>query len=219
MLNIDSLKETQLYEALHAGYMDCHEGKMKAVREVLNGSAGQEGQGDYDVFVTMHANEDLVSVLEEGRYAEQMKEVEKNILNLDVFPTRHKLWEDSMWADKGIRIMPCEDFMVFYSVDEENMKANIVRVMYRDMEEETDWDEDEEDDTISQDKEYKYERTIYWSRIDHCYIVEIPELKGCFAEGNTIENAVTNSNEAIAKWIEREREAGNEIPLDEGREY
>ena len=35
----------------------------------------------------------------------------------------------------------------------------------------------------------KYERIIYWSDDDNKYIVEVPELSGCMADGETIEEA------------------------------
>ena len=37
---------------------------------------------------------------------------------------------------------------------------------------------------------HKYERIIYWSDIDDKFIVEVPELSGCMADGNTAEEAL-----------------------------
>ena len=36
---------------------------------------------------------------------------------------------------------------------------------------------------------YKYERIIYWSDIDNKFIVEVPELSGCMADGDTVFSA------------------------------
>ena len=33
--------------------------------------------------------------------------------------------------------------------------------------------------------ELKYELVIYWSREDDCYVVVVPELPGCLADGKT----------------------------------
>lgn len=39
----------------------------------------------------------------------------------------------------------------------------------------------------------KYELIIYWSNEDDCFVVEIPELPGCFADGKTYSEAVANA--------------------------
>ena len=57
---------------------------------------------------------------------------------------------------------------------------------------------------------YKYERIIYWSNDDNSFIVEVPELLGCMADGATIE-------EAIKEWIEVTLERGLEVPEPKGR--
>jgi predicted RNase H-like HicB family nuclease len=36
----------------------------------------------------------------------------------------------------------------------------------------------------------KYELIIYWSEVDQSYIVEVPELSGCVADGETYQEAV-----------------------------
>ena len=45
---------------------------------------------------------------------------------------------------------------------------------------------------------YKYEIIIYWSKADDTFVVEVPELPGCMAHGDTQEVALQNVNEAIA---------------------
>jgi len=37
----------------------------------------------------------------------------------------------------------------------------------------------------------KYEIVVYWSDDDDSYIVEVPELPGCMADGKTYEEAIT----------------------------
>ena len=41
---------------------------------------------------------------------------------------------------------------------------------------------------------HKYERIIYWSKEDEKFIVIVPELPGCMADGNTPEEALKNSD-------------------------
>lgn len=64
---------------------------------------------------------------------------------------------------------------------------------------------------------YKYERIIYWSNDDNAFIVEVPELPGCMADGSTVEEAIKNSELIIKEWIEVALERGLEVPEPKGR--
>lgn len=64
---------------------------------------------------------------------------------------------------------------------------------------------------------FKYERIIYWSDDDNSFIVEVPELPGCMADGKTVEDAVKNSETIIREWIETALERGIEVPEPKGR--
>ncbi len=64
---------------------------------------------------------------------------------------------------------------------------------------------------------YKYELIIYWSAKDKIYIVEVPELSGCMADGETYSEAVANAEIVIEEWIETAKELGREIPKPKGR--
>ena len=68
-------------------------------------------------------------------------------------------------------------------------------------------------------KMYKYERIIYWSKDDNRFVVEVPELAGCMADGSTIEEAVKNSEVIIEEWIETAKELGRDIPEPKGKVY
>lgn len=63
----------------------------------------------------------------------------------------------------------------------------------------------------------KYELIIYWSREDQSFVVEVPELPGCMADGKTYEEAVANTKRVIEEWIETARELGRQIPEPKGR--
>ncbi len=64
---------------------------------------------------------------------------------------------------------------------------------------------------------HKYEHIIYWSEKDGKFIVEIPELSGCMADGVTIQEAIANAEIVITEWVETARELGREVPLPKGR--
>ncbi len=63
----------------------------------------------------------------------------------------------------------------------------------------------------------KYELIIYWSDQDNAFVVEVPELPGCMADGQTYEQAVSNAQLVIEHWIETARECGRPIPSPRGR--
>lgn len=63
----------------------------------------------------------------------------------------------------------------------------------------------------------KYEMIIYWSDEDETFIVEVPELPGCMADGATYSEAVKNAELVIEEWIKTARELGREIPRPKGR--
>jgi len=65
--------------------------------------------------------------------------------------------------------------------------------------------------------ESKYEMIIYWSEQDKAFLVEVPELPGCMADGETREEAIKNTNEVIQLWIETAKSIGREIPKPRGR--
>jgi predicted RNase H-like HicB family nuclease len=63
----------------------------------------------------------------------------------------------------------------------------------------------------------KYEVIIYWSKEDDAYIAEVPQLAGCAAHGASQEEALRNTQEAIALWIDTAKEFGDPIPEPVGR--
>ena len=63
----------------------------------------------------------------------------------------------------------------------------------------------------------RYELVIYWSRDDDCFVVEVPELPGCMADGKTYQEAVSNAETVIAEWIETARALGRAVPEPKGR--
>ncbi|MCX7066219.1 MAG: type II toxin-antitoxin system HicB family antitoxin [Methylococcales bacterium] len=63
----------------------------------------------------------------------------------------------------------------------------------------------------------KYEMIIYWSDTDNAYLVEVPELAGCMADGATYQDAVKNAEQVISEWLEIAKELGRVIPEPKGR--
>jgi predicted RNase H-like HicB family nuclease len=63
----------------------------------------------------------------------------------------------------------------------------------------------------------KYEIIIYWSQADKAFIAEVPELRGCTADGKTYKEALANVETIIQEWIETAKELGRPIPVPRGR--
>ena len=63
----------------------------------------------------------------------------------------------------------------------------------------------------------RYEMIIFWSDEDEAFVVEVPELPGCAADGKTYEEAVANAKVVISEWIETAQELGRQIPEPRGR--
>ena len=51
-----------------------------------------------------------------------------------------------------------------------------------------------------------------YSAKEKCYIVTVPDLPGCMADGHSPNEAYENAKIAMREWIETVRAAGREIP-------
>ncbi|MCE7071288.1 type II toxin-antitoxin system HicB family antitoxin [Dyadobacter sp. CY327] len=63
----------------------------------------------------------------------------------------------------------------------------------------------------------KYELIMYWSEEDNTFVVEVPELPGCMADGSTQNEALLNVQIVIDQWIETAKTLGREIPKPKGK--
>lgn len=65
---------------------------------------------------------------------------------------------------------------------------------------------------------YKYVIEIFYSEEDEGYISVAPELPGCSAFGETVEEALEEIKAAIDLWIETAKKEGRKIPQPAGKE-
>ena len=63
----------------------------------------------------------------------------------------------------------------------------------------------------------RYEMIIYWSDEDKAYLVEVPELPGCMADGATYQEALANAEVIIQEWLDTAHELGHMVPEPRGR--
>lgn len=53
---------------------------------------------------------------------------------------------------------------------------------------------------------------LKYSQDDKSYIVSVPDLPGCMADGRTPNEAFENAKNVITEWIDTAKAAGREIP-------
>jgi predicted RNase H-like HicB family nuclease len=59
----------------------------------------------------------------------------------------------------------------------------------------------------------RYDMHIFWSDDDGCFVVEVPDLPGCMADGRSYQEAAANAEEAMHAWLEVAAELGRPIPV------
>ncbi len=59
---------------------------------------------------------------------------------------------------------------------------------------------------------YQYALVIWYSEEDEAYLVEVPELPGCMADGETIEEAAQAAQTSIQMWIEAAHKLKRPVP-------
>ena len=70
---------------------------------------------------------------------------------------------------------------------------------------------------VRRDRILGYKTIGHWGDEDHAYIVKVPELPGCMADGATYQEALANAEVIIQEWIEAAQELGRPIPQPKGR--
>lgn len=92
----------------------------------------------YDVQISIQAESDLRSIFEYIAFelqsvqnaAGQLSRLEESINSLDQMPERFKRYDKEPWRSRGLRVMPIDNYVVFYIPNHDTKVVNIVRVMY-----------------------------------------------------------------------------------------
>jgi predicted RNase H-like HicB family nuclease len=64
---------------------------------------------------------------------------------------------------------------------------------------------------------YKYEIIIFWSVQDNSFLAEVPELKGCMADGRTYTEVIENVQIVIEEWLDTAKLLNRPIPIPRGK--
>jgi len=92
----------------------------------------------YKIVYTEESEKDLVNVysyiamdlLVPETAKNQINRIMKAIKDLDTLPFRHKLYQNKPWHSKGLRVLPVDNYLVFYTVIKEKNTVAIIRIMY-----------------------------------------------------------------------------------------
>ena len=60
----------------------------------------------------------------------QSKRIMNAVRSLEEMPMRYRLYDHEPWRGRGLRIVPVNNYLVFYMVDEEAETVKIIRIMY-----------------------------------------------------------------------------------------
>ena len=109
----------------------------------------------YDVKLTKQARYDMRTIYEyiadtlmEPVVAEkQLTHIENAVYSLEQMPERFRRYDKEPWRSRNLRVMPVDNYVVLYTVDNKNHIATVIRIMYgkRNLEKEL-------DDTAYQDE-------------------------------------------------------------------
>lgn len=92
----------------------------------------------FDVQISSQAESDLRGIFEYIAFelqsvqnaVGQLARIEESINSLDQMPNRFRAYDKEPWKSRGLRVMPVDNYIVFYVPNHETNVVNIVRVMY-----------------------------------------------------------------------------------------
>ena len=60
----------------------------------------------------------------------QLNRIQTAIESLDEMPLRNRVYDKEPWKTRNLRIMPVDNYLVFYLTETEVLKVTILRIMY-----------------------------------------------------------------------------------------
>ena len=91
-----------------------------------------------DVVLAEQAEADLKGIFEYIAFellapenaAGQLDRIEEIILSLADYPERFRLYEREPWKSRNTRVVPVDNYVIFYIPDTDNAVVTVIRVMY-----------------------------------------------------------------------------------------
>ena len=92
----------------------------------------------YEVITTDQTDADLRGIYEYIAFellspdnaAGQLERLEEHITGLEVFPEKFRPYEKEPWKSRGLRVMPVDNYLVFYIPNKDTGIVTVIRVMY-----------------------------------------------------------------------------------------
>lgn len=92
----------------------------------------------FEVSISEQAEQDLRGIFEYIAFEllapenadSQLTRIEIAIEKLNSFPEKHRRYEKEPWKSRNLRIMPVDNYCVFYIPDKETMTITVIRVIY-----------------------------------------------------------------------------------------
>ena len=93
---------------------------------------------NFQVVLTNQAKADLIGIyryiandLQSPQTAEgQLSRLENAISSLDRMPERYRVYDHEKWKERNLRIMPVNNYLVFYIPSQEEKTVTVMRIMY-----------------------------------------------------------------------------------------
>jgi toxin ParE1/3/4 len=60
----------------------------------------------------------------------QYTRIEKAVYTLDQMPERFRRYEKEPWRSRNLRVMPVDNYSVFYTVNNKKRVVTVIRVLY-----------------------------------------------------------------------------------------
>ncbi|WP_314056499.1 type II toxin-antitoxin system RelE/ParE family toxin [Shuttleworthella satelles] len=92
----------------------------------------------YDVTLTEQAENDLRGIFEYIAFdllspenaAGQLGRIEEKILSLGEYPEKFRQYEREPWKSRNTRVVPVDNYVIFYIPDKARKLVTVIRVMY-----------------------------------------------------------------------------------------
>lgn len=92
----------------------------------------------YSVVLTPQAQSDLREIFKYIAFdlqsvenaSGQLSRLEKAIYSLNQMPERFRAYDKAKWRERNLRIMPVDNYLVFYIPNHDRLTVTVLRVMY-----------------------------------------------------------------------------------------